>query len=56
MRITKSELKNVIKGFGLAIGSWFIVLPLRDYLIKVLPFKPFYMGIAIILIVLFFDN
>jgi len=55
--ITKQEIKSTIKGFLLAVGSWFIILPLREKIVEISPIKDtLILGILIILFVLFYDN
>lgn len=54
--ITKQEIKGQMKGFFIAVASWFIVTDLRDYIIKVSPVEnTFLIGVAILAIILFID-
>ena len=57
MTVTYRELKSTIKGFFLGIGSWMVVLPLRDWIVEHSPLKnTLALGVIIILVVLFLDN
>jgi len=54
--ITKSEIKSTFKGMLLGIGTWFIVLPLREKIVELSPIKStLTIGIILLAIVLFWD-
>ena len=55
--ITNQEIKSTIRGFLLAVFSWFIVLELRETIIAVVPIKnPLIIGIIGVLTVLYFTK
>jgi len=56
MKITKQELKTLFKGMLLGIGTWFLVLPLREKILELSPIKDtIAIGVLLIALVLFWD-
>ena len=53
-KITRTELKDYLKGFGLAIGGWLVVVPAQEMINKA-GLNSVWMGIIIILFILWLD-
>ena len=57
MVISKHDLIEQFKGILIAVATWMIVIPFRDWILETSPLKNSWMvGVILLIIVLFWKN